>query len=171
MPATSVFLAHQAAAELVDWFKGLNSVLVAFSGGVDSAVVAKAAHLAMGARALAVTADSPSLARAELALAKELVDRIGIRHQVIQTQEVQDLRYRQNDSQRCYFCKSHLFSSMQQILRERFPDAHIVTGTNQEDLANLQVVLVHLKLEILLAQENHFFQGLIRLKLFPQIGS
>ncbi len=138
MPLPTGFLAHQAAADLVDWFEGLDSVLVAYSGGVDSAVVAKAAHLAMGNRALAVTADSPSLARAELASAKELVDRIGIRHQVIRTQEVQDLRYQQNDSQRCYFCKSHLFSSMKQLLLERFPNAQIVTGTNQDDLADFR---------------------------------
>jgi len=126
------------AANLVTWFAELDSVLVAFSGGVDSAVVANAAQLALRSSALAVTADSPSLARAELALAQDLAGRIGIQHEVILTRENLDPRYQRNDSQRCYFCKSHLFESLHQLLQQRYPQAVIVTGTNLDDLSDFR---------------------------------
>jgi len=85
-------------------------VAVAFSGGVDSTVVAKAARLALGDRAVAVTADSPSVPRAELAAARTLAAAIGIRHVVLETKEFDDPGYVRNDGSRCYFCKSELYS-------------------------------------------------------------
>src|SRR5215467_13743685 len=93
---------------LLDIISELSRVVIAFSGGIDSTVVAKAAHLAVGDRAIAVTADSPSVPRAELEEAKELARQIGIRHLTVQTKEFEDPDYLRNDGARCYFCKSEL---------------------------------------------------------------
>src|SRR4051812_17030932 len=81
--------------------RDLPGVAVAFSGGVDSTVVAKAAFLALGARAVAVTADSPSVARSELADARDLARLIGVRHVVIPTHEFDNPDYAKNDGTRC----------------------------------------------------------------------
>src|SRR6266540_240679 len=84
-------------------------VAVAFSGGIDSTVVAKAAALVLGAKAIAVTADSPSVPRSELATARELAALIGIRHVVVQTVEFENSDYVKNDGARCYHCKDELY--------------------------------------------------------------
>lgn len=89
---------------------------VALSGGVDSSVVAKAAVLALGDRAVAVTADSPSVPRAELEQARQLAAAVGIRHVVVRTNEFDDPNYLRNGGDRCYFCKSELYSRVVQIL-------------------------------------------------------
>src|SRR5262245_44565937 len=81
-------------------------VAVAFSGGIDSTVVAKAAFLALGARSVAVTANSPSVARTELADAQRLATLIGIRHLVVATAEFDNPDYLKNDGTRCYHCKT-----------------------------------------------------------------
>src|SRR6476620_6650862 len=86
-----------------------DGVAVAFSGGIDSTVVAKAAHLALGDRAVAVTADSPSVARTELEDARRLAALIGIRHVVVPTREFDNPDYQKNDGTRCYYCKSELY--------------------------------------------------------------
>src|SRR5262245_21266399 len=78
---------------------------VAFSGGIDSTVVARAAHEALGDRAVAVTADSPSVARAELDDARRLAALIGIRHEVVRTEEFANPDYLKNDGSRCFHCK------------------------------------------------------------------
>src|SRR6478609_6335305 len=80
----------------------LRGVAVAFSGGIDSTVVAKAAFLALGDKAIAVTADSGSVARAELADAKRLAAIIGIRHVIVPTREFENPDYLKNDGSRCY---------------------------------------------------------------------
>src|SRR5437764_959243 len=87
---------------------GLPGVAVAFSGGIDSTVVAQAARLALGDRAVAVTADSPSVPRAEVEEAGELARRIGIRHRVVHTEEFSDPDYVRNDGTRCYYCEGEL---------------------------------------------------------------
>ena len=89
--------------------RDLGRVAVAYSGGVDSAVVAKAAAVACGDGAVAVTAVSPSLAAGELATAKETAAAIGIRHRVVHTAEFADADYVKNAPDRCYFCKSTLY--------------------------------------------------------------
>ena len=79
---------------------------------------AKAAQLALGDRALAVTADSPSLAEGELDAAKRLAELIGIRHKVVSTNEIRDSRYTANNADRCYYCKSELYSQLDDLVEE-----------------------------------------------------
>src|SRR5262245_11430353 len=88
-------------------------VAVAFSGGIDSTVVAKAAFLALGDRAVAVTADSPSVPRPEIEEAVRLASRIGIRHHVMKTEEFDNPDYLRNDGSRCYFCKDELYTKLE----------------------------------------------------------
>lgn len=107
----------------------LPGAVVAFSGGVDSAVVAKAAAVALGTKAVAVTADSPSVPRAELAAAAELAATIGIRHVVLSTNEFENPNYLANAGDRCYFCKSELYDRV----RLAFPDLPILSGANLDD--------------------------------------
>lgn len=113
----------------------LDSCAVAFSGGVDSAVVAKAAQLALGDRTIAVTGVSPSLAEGELAAATQLAHQIGIRHVVVDTQEFATPAYTQNSPDRCYHCKTELYTQMEG-LAERLGVAVIVNGANVDDLGD-----------------------------------
>ncbi len=112
-----------------------DGVAVAFSGGIDSTVVAKAARLALGDRAVAVTADSPSVARAELADARRLAALIGIRHEIIQTNEFADPNYLRNDGARCYFCKSELYDAIAGRLAD-LGVGIICSGANLDDLGD-----------------------------------
>jgi uncharacterized protein len=112
-----------------------DGVAVAFSGGIDSTLVAKAAAVALGARAVAVTADSPSVARSELDDARRLAGLIGIRHEIIRTQEFDNPDYRRNDGSRCYYCKSELYD---QIIA-RLPELGVgvvCSGANLDDLGD-----------------------------------
>ena len=118
--------------KLLEILRGLGSAAVAFSGGIDSTVVAKAAYLALGDRSVAVTADSPSVPRSELEDARRLARQIGIRHRVVSTEEFADPDYVRNDGTRCYYCKSELYSRIETLL----PDlgvAVICSGANLDD--------------------------------------
>lgn len=108
---------------------------VAFSGGVDSAVVAKAAQLALGDAALAVTGTSDALAEGELEAARDLAAQIGVRHVVIPTKEFANPNYVANKSDRCYHCKSELYSQLGR-LRERLGVDVVVNGANADDLSD-----------------------------------
>jgi uncharacterized protein len=110
----------------------LPGVAVAFSGGIDSTVVAQAARIALGDRAVAVTADSPSVPRAELAAARELAAHIGIRHVVVATDEFENPDYLRNDGDRCYHCKSELYSRVEELL-PRLGVPVIASGANLDD--------------------------------------
>lgn len=107
-------------------------VAVAFSGGIDSTVVAKAAQVACGDRAVAVTAVSSSLASGEQAEAEAIARLIGIRHQVIVTQEFDNPDYLKNAPNRCYFCKTELYTRLEALLPELGFDC-IVNGANLDD--------------------------------------
>jgi uncharacterized protein len=89
-----------------------DGVAVAFSGGIDSTVVAKAAYLAIGDKAIAVTADSPSVPRSEIADAKRIAALMGIRHVIVATSEFDHADYIRNDGSRCYYCKSELYDQI-----------------------------------------------------------
>ena len=117
---------------LLDALRDCGRVAVAFSAGVDSTVVAKAAQLACGDKAVAVTAESPSLASGELGQAIELARQIGIRHRVLQTSEFLDDDYLANPANRCYFCKTELYSLLTRMLSELGVDV-IVNGANLDD--------------------------------------
>jgi uncharacterized protein len=117
------------------------SVAVAFSGGIDSTVVAQAAHLALGNRSVAVTADSPSVPRSELAEARRLAALIGIRHVVMPTAEFENPDYVKNDGSRCYFCKTELYSALHRRLPE-LGAAVIVSGANLDDQGDYRPGLV-----------------------------
>jgi pyridinium-3,5-biscarboxylic acid mononucleotide sulfurtransferase len=116
-------------------------VAVAFSGGIDSTVVAKAAFLALGANAVAVTADSASVARSELDEAKKLAALIGIRHIIVQTQEFENSEYLKNDGSRCYHCKTELYSNVERLLPELGLPV-MVSGANLDDLGDYRPGLI-----------------------------
>jgi uncharacterized protein len=111
---------------------GYGSCAVAYSGGVDSAVVAKAAQLALGDNAVAVTGVSDSLAQGELAEAERLAAQIGIRHRVLSTDEFSQADYRRNAPDRCYHCKTELYARLEG-LAEPLGVAVIANGANWDD--------------------------------------
>jgi uncharacterized protein len=121
--------------------RGLPGAAVAFSGGVDSAVVAMAAWLALGDRAVAVTADSASVPRSELADARRLAELIGIRHVVVRTEEFDNPDYLRNDGTRCYHCKTELYSTIDQLLPELGVPV-ICSGANLDDQGDYRPGLV-----------------------------
>jgi uncharacterized protein len=121
--------------KLVDTLRQYGRVAVAYSGGIDSTVVAQAAYDALGGDAIAVTAVSDSLASGELEEAQELASRIGIRHRVIRTEEFTDPNYLRNQPDRCYFCKSELYGRLSGLLEELGVDV-IASGANTDDLGD-----------------------------------
>lgn len=119
---------------LVEVLRGYESTLVAYSGGVDSAVVAKAAHLALGDSAVAVISDSPTIPRTELAEAERTARAIGIRFYALERDELADPSFVSNGTDRCYFCKKGLQGDLVVMARE--VGAKTVTyGVNLDDLA------------------------------------
>ena len=120
--------------KLLGVLAAMPAAAVALSGGVDSSLVAKAAAVALGDRAVAVTADSPSVARRELAAACELAAAVGIRHLVVSPDEFADPAYRANAGDRCYFCKSHLYDAVRS--RPELAGFVLCSGANVDDLGD-----------------------------------
>jgi uncharacterized protein len=126
-------LAKHAALE--DWFRHAGGVAVAYSGGADSAFVLKVAHDVLGERSVGVTAVSASLPRAEREGAAATAAAIGARHVLIESHEVEDPRYRENTSARCYYCKSDVYTRIL-AFAEREGFAVVADGTNVDDLSD-----------------------------------
>ena len=108
------------------------SLIVALSGGADSAYLAWAAHEALGARALSVTALSPSYSAHDRAIVEEFVSKLGLRHEFIETHEMDNPAYRANAADRCYFCKDELFSVLDDLAKRR-GFAAVAYGVNADD--------------------------------------
>lgn len=127
----------ELADRLVALIAPLESVVVAYSGGVDSAVVAKAAHLALGERALAVTGVSASLADGELEAAQCVAAAIGIQHETLATDELARPEYLRNAPDRCFHCKTELYEQLGRLAKAR-GIAVILNGANADDLGDFR---------------------------------
>jgi len=117
---------------LLAYLAEIPSLIVALSGGADSAYLAWAAHEALGARALSVTALSPSYSAHDRTIVEEFVSKLGVRHEFIETHEMDNPAYRANAADRCYFCKDELFSALDELAHGR-GFAAVAYGVNADD--------------------------------------
>lgn len=132
------FVSSEAAAKedsLRALLRATGGVVVAYSGGVDSSYVAYLATNELGERALCMTGESPSLAESQRGEAATLAERFGFRHEFIQTDELADARYQANAGDRCYFCKSELYTKLVPLAAERGLTT-VVDGSTTDDLGD-----------------------------------
>jgi pyridinium-3,5-biscarboxylic acid mononucleotide sulfurtransferase len=124
--------ADEKEALLLSRLANLSSVIVALSGGADSAYLAWAAHQSLGERALSVTALSPSFSAHDRAMVEEFVNKLAVRHEFIETHEMENPSYRANEPDRCFFCKDELFSKLDELaVAHGF--AAVAYGVNADD--------------------------------------
>ena len=121
--------------KLVNWFGDKQRVLVALSGGVDSALVAYAAFQKLKNDAIAVTADYKTLSQEELDSAKQICAEIGIKHIIISYDELENENFVQNDKNRCFYCRTELATHLDALAKQHNIDV-VVDGTNLDDLAD-----------------------------------
>ncbi len=135
--ASATNTADQKMAALRDHLHRMGSLIVAYSGGVDSAFLAAVANEVLGRRSLAVTADSPSLAPSELRDAVSLAEQVGLNHRVIKTAEVDREDYQANTPNRCFFCKDELYIHLTGYASSE-DYAWVANGTNVDDLGDFR---------------------------------
>jgi len=130
--------------DLIDWFENKNGVLVALSGGVDSALVAYAAYKKLGSSAIAVTADYKTLSQEELDTSKQICKEIGITQITLDYDELENQNFVKNDSNRCYYCRQELGTHLVNLAQEKKIE-FIVDGTNLDDLGDYRPGIEALK--------------------------
>jgi len=130
--------------DLISWFENKNGVLVALSGGVDSALVAYAAYQKLGSSAIAVTADYKTLSQEELDASKQICKEIGISQILLDYNELENQNFVNNDSNRCYYCRQELGLHLVNLAQEK-KIKFIVDGTNLDDLGDYRPGIEALK--------------------------
>ena len=126
---------EQKTEKIKSLIQEMDSVLVAFSGGVDSTLVLALAHDVLGEKALAVTAQSASMPDREMKACHQLAKEIGVKHLVVKTEEMSNPNYRANPANRCYHCKTELYSSLKKVAQQE-NILNILNGTNTDDLGD-----------------------------------
>jgi uncharacterized protein len=132
--------------KLKNWFKNHRGTVTAFSGGVDSSLVLYVSKMVLGENAIGLISNSESLKLKDFEIASSFCERHNIALEIIKTNELNDPNYTANPSNRCFFCKNHLYEAMIEIIQSKYPEATILNGTNLDDLGDYRPGLQAAKL-------------------------